>query len=232
VPIRLPVVAVTLLALAGLAFWPPYLSKVRDAEGYTHVHAILGAAWLLLLAVQPLLISAARRAEHRLLGRLGVLLGFVFAVSGVLIAHRSLVRMSAEQFAREGRFVYLPLAMAAIFAAALVMAVRWRSSAPVHARFMAATALPLLDPLFARILYFHGPPLPAEYLYQVPAFLVVFGALVLLTRSLPDGSRGRRHFVRFTAAVVVLLLGFFGVPYSDTWLRFATWFRGLPIAWA
>jgi uncharacterized membrane protein len=222
-------VAVALLLLAGLAFWPPYLSKIGQAEGYTHVHAILGASWLVLLAVQPALIRAKRRAQHRLLGRAGVLVGLAFVASSAFIAHRSLARMSAEQFLREGGAVYLPLAMACIFASALALAIRWRGSTPVHARFMAATALPLLDPLFARILYFYGPPLPSEFLYQAPAFLAVIAALAALGRSLPGGSTGRRHFLWFSLGVAALLAGFFVVPRTEPWLHFAAWVREWPI---
>lgn len=226
---RLPLAALLLLALSGAAFWPPYLSRLGRVEAHTHIHAALGVLWLVLLAAQPLLLLAGMRAVHRAMGRFGVVLGLAFAASGVLIAQRSLVRMSAEQFAREGRFVYLPLAMACIFVAALVMAVRWRSSAPVHARFMAATTLPLLDPLFARILYFYAPPLPAERLYQLPAFLTIGAALLLLLRSLGAGSVERRYFARFAATVAALLLGYFVVPQSAPWLHFVTWFRRLAV---
>jgi hypothetical protein len=225
----LPLAASLLLVLSGLAFWPPYLGKLGEAEVHTHVHAVLGALWLFLLVTQPLLLLAGKRAAHRVMGRFGVTLGLAFAVSGVLIAHRSVVRMSAEQFAREGGFVYLPLAMACVFLAALLMAVRWRSSAPVHARFMAATALPLLDPVLARMLYFYAPPLPAGSLYQVPAFLMIGVALLLLVRSLAAGSVERRHFARFAVTVAMVLLGYFVLPQTAPWLRFVTWFRGLAV---
>lgn len=228
-PQRLSIAAIELLALSGAAFWPGYLSKLRDAGGYTHVHAVLGAAWLLLLAAQPLLIRASRRAAHRFVGRVGVAVGVAFVVSGVLMAHHSLVRMEPEQFAREGRFVYLPLAMAAIFAVALLMAVRWRSVPAVHGRFMAATALPLLDPLIARLLYFFGPPLPADFLYQVPAFLLVALVLSGLLNSLPAAAQGRAPLRRFAWGVAVLLLGFFAVPHTAAWHALVTGFRDLPI---
>jgi hypothetical protein len=110
--------------------------------------------------------SPSLRASHRLLGRIGLLVGAAFLVSGLLDAHRSVVRMSLEQFTREGRFVYLALAVTAIFVSALLLATMWRHSASAHGRFMAATALPQLDPLFARPLYFYAPPLPAESLYS------------------------------------------------------------------
>lgn len=228
-PIRLSLAALALLALAPFAFWPAYLSKPEAADAYTHAHAALGTCWLLLLFAQPLLIKASLRSPHRLLGRIGVLVGAAFVVSGVLLAHRSVARMGLEAFAREGSFVYLPLAMATMFAMALVLAVRWRHVAAAHGRFMAATALPLLDPLFARLLFFHAPPLPAQALYQVPAFALSIAIVVALLVSLPAASPARRSFRRFSAGVAILLLGFFVVPHTAQWHSFAGWFRALPM---
>lgn len=228
-PIRLSFGALLLLTLSAVAFWPAYLSKMGAAESYTHAHAALGTAWLVLLAAQPLLIHAGLRAQHRHLGRAGVVVGIAFVVSGVLVAHRSVARMTAEQFAREGAFVYLPLAMAVVFAAALALALRWRSSPAVHARFMACTALPLLDPLLARILYHYGPPLPADPMYQVPAFLLAGLLLLRLGQSLPATAPGGRAFRWFALGVVAALLGFFVVPQTAAWHAFAAWFRVLPM---
>jgi len=229
VPRQLALFALVLLALAPLAFWPAYLSKLGMADASTHAHALLGSCWLLLLVAQPLLIQASLRRPHRLLGRVGVVLGAAFFVSGLLIAQRSVARMSSEQFAREGGFVYLPLAMAAIFGTALVLALRWRHAAPVHGRFMAATALALLDPLLARLLFFYAPPLPAEALYQLPAFGLTLVALWAMLRSLPTPAPGRSAFAGFAAGAALLLLGFFVVPSTSAWLAFASWFRGLAL---
>ena len=228
-PIRLALAALALLALAPMAFWPGYLSKFDAADAYTHAHAALGTCWLALLVVQPLLVRASRRTGHRLLGRVGLIVGAAFFVSGVLVAHRSVARMSLDQFTREGRFVYLPLAMAAIFAFALVLAVQWRHTPPMHGRFMSATALPLLDPLFARLLFFHGPSLPAESLYQVPAFAVAMGVIAAMLATLPAGARGRRSFQCFAVGTALVLLGHFVIPYTATWLSFAVWFRAQPM---
>jgi len=227
--LRLSASALLLLSLAGLAFWPGYLSRIQAADRYTHAHAILGTSWLLLLVVQPWLVKISRRSWHRRVGRIGLLVGASFFVSGVLMAHRSLARMTPEQFSREGRFVYLPLAMAGIFALALLMAVAWRSAPAIHGRFMAATALPLLDPLLARLVYFYAPPLPAESLHQVPAFLLVGAILFWMSASLPDTARGRDALRHFSWTVVALLLGFFIVPHAAGWDSFTSWFRALPI---
>ena len=228
-PLRLAITAVAMLALAVLAFWPQYLSKFRAADAYTHLHAVLGLAWLLLLVAQPLLFQARRLSLHCTVGRYACALGAAFVLSGVLVAHRSVNRMTPDVFEREGHFVYLPLVMAALFAAALALGVAWRTAPAVHARFMACTALPLLDPLLARILFFHFPPLPAEFLYQTPAFLIVGGTLALLLKSLPRRSAGRSAFGVFSLATTSALLLFFLTPYSAGWLAFARWFRSMPM---
>jgi hypothetical protein len=225
---RLPAASALLLLLAGFAFWPAYLSKLPSADVYTHAHAVLGVAWLLLVA-QPLLIRASMRNEHRLLGRMGVFVGAAFVTSSVLMAHRSLSRLGAEQLASEGRLVYLPLAMAGTFAAALALAVRWRAVPTVHARFMAATALPLLDPLIPRIVYFYGPRLAAESLHQIPAFVLVGVVLAGLLGSLPRATKGRASLRRYACSVVAILLGFFAVPNTRVWLSIVTSFRALPL---
>jgi len=137
--------------------------------------------------------------------------------------------MSAEQFTSEGRYVYLPLAMAFAFGLALLCAVLWRRVAPAHGRFMAATALPLLDPLFARLLYFYAPPLPAEELYQVPAFGLTIAVLVAMVLSMPAGATARQPMQYFAVIFAAVLVGFFFIPGTAPWLSFAAWFRAQPI---
>jgi pimeloyl-ACP methyl ester carboxylesterase len=86
VPIRLLLAALGLLALAPIAFWRAYLAKLNVADRYTHAHVALGTAWFVLLAAQPLLVPASLRSWHRLLGRIGLIVGAAFFVSGSLIA--------------------------------------------------------------------------------------------------------------------------------------------------
>jgi hypothetical protein len=226
-PTHVSIAALALLALSAVAFWPPYLSRVQAADAHVHAHAALGAIWLILMAVQPLLIQARLRAPHRVLGRMGVAIGLAFAGSGVLVAHRTVVRMGAEQFAREGHLVYLPLVMAVLFAVALSLAVVFRASPAAHSRFMAATLLPLLDPVIARLLFFRAPPLPFEWLYQVPAFMLFAAVLGHLWRSLPESAPGRAAFGSFSIGAALLLLGFFVVPGTVAWRAFADWMRVL-----
>lgn len=228
-PLRLSLSALILLALSVPAFWPKYLSRLHTADAYTHTHAVLGTTWLLLLIIQPLLVHTRRVRTHRLVGRVAAGVGVAFVLASILLAHRGAVRMSPEDFARFGFFLYLPLSMAVIFAAALGLGVMWRRVPVLHGRFMACTALPLLDPLFARLLDTYFPPLPIDVLYQVPAFALAGIVLAGLSRSLPRAVPGRRSFHAFAAGTALVLLAFFFTPSSSTWFAFVTWFRGLPL---
>lgn len=215
--------------LVLIAFWPRYLSQVQHADGYRHAHALLGGAWLSLLLVQPLLLRRGRMATHRGVGRAGVLVGAGFVVTGVLSAHRMLAGMDAERYARDGFFLYLVLATTVLFGAALWLGFAWRRSPAVHGRFMACTLLPLLDPVFTRLLGFHLPRLPFDALYQMPALLLTAGALAWLWRTLPRQAPGRTAFAAFALAAMSLLLLYFGTEHNRTWLRFVDWFRALPL---
>lgn len=228
-PTQAAILAAVLLLLAIPAFWPDYLARLRAADLYTHAHAILGTLWLLALVVQPLLIRARQMRLHRSIGRLAVAAGIAFFISGLLLTHHRASRMAETAFERDGYFFYLPLLMSAIFGAALALGFAWRRVMAVHARFMVCTALALVDPVLARLLHFYAPPLPAAFLYQLPAFAIIIGSLFLLQRGLPPASPGRRSFRTFSVTVTAGLLLFFLTPFSATWLIVLRGFRALPL---
>lgn len=229
-PGTVPLLTFTLLLLAFVAFWPLYLSKNWVAiDGYTHAHALLGTLWLLVLIVQPLLIRRGHRAAHRAIGRASLFVAFAFVVSGLLLTQFRVSRMSAEAFEREGIYIYLPLAVALLFAVACGLGVRWRHSAQVHARFMVSTALLLIDPVLARIMFFYLPPLPSENFYQGITFTLIAVVMAVLVTSLPASAKGRTWYRNYCLGAVGTLALFFAVPYTAAWHAFVQWFRETPL---
>jgi hypothetical protein len=219
-----------LLLLAAAAFWPLYLSKSWDAiDRYTHTHAVLGTIWMLILVVQPVLILRGHRLAHRMAGRTSLFVALGFVVSGLLLTHFRASRMTEAAFAKEGIYIYLPLAVAVLFAAAVVLGYRWRSSTQVHARFMFSTALLLVDPVVARIMFFYLPPLPSDHLYQGITFTVITAAMAYLVNSLPKQAHGRIWYRNYCIGAVAVLALFFAVPYTALWMAFVNWFRMLPL---
>lgn len=222
--------ALALLLLSAVAFWPLYLSRPwAPIDPYTHGHAALGTLWLLALVAQPLLILRGSRQAHRIAGRAALFVATGFVISGLLLTHYRVSRMTPVAFAAEGIYIYLPLAVALLFAVACAMGYRWRGSAPVHARFMLSTALLLLDPLLARIMFHYLPRLPSDDLYQATTFTLMAIAMVLLVKSLPRGTPGRNSYRGFCLGMAAVLALFFVIPYTGFWLGFVEWFRALPL---
>lgn len=224
------VFAFALLLLASVAFWPMYLSKSWPAiDRYTHAHAVFGTLWLLVLVAQPSLILRGYRLAHRIAGRASVLVASGFVVSGLLLTHFRVSRMTADVFAKEGIYIYLPLAVAALFAVACGLGIYWRRSTAVHARFMVSTAILLIDPLLARIMFFYLPPLPSNHLYQGITFTLIAATMIVLLRSAPASATGRIWYRNYCLGTVSILALFFVVPYTDAWRGFVDWFRALPL---
>ena len=219
-----------LLLLASVAFWPMYLSKDWAAiDRYTHAHALLGTLWLLVLVFQPILILGGYRLAHRVVGRTSLMVALGFVLSGLLLTHFRVSRMTEAAFAKEGIYIYLPLAVAVLFAAACALGVRWRVSTPVHARFMLSTGLLLIDPVVARIMFFYLPSLPSDDLYQGITFTLIAVAMVYLVKSLPPHTPGRTWYRNYCIGTAAILALFFAVPYTGVWLVFVNWFRVLPL---
>ena len=162
-------------------------------------------------------------------GRTSLFVAVGFVISGLLLTHFRVSRMTDAAFTKEGIYVYLPLAVAVLFAAACVLGFRWRKSTPVHARFMLSTALLLVDPVLARIMFFYLPPLPSDHLYQGITFTLIAGVMVYLVKSLSQDVPGRICYRNYCLGTVAVLALFFAVPYTSAWLAFAHWFRVLPL---
>ncbi|HWS76806.1 MAG TPA: hypothetical protein VN205_00360 [Thermomonas sp.] len=224
------VVAVAALSpLVLWAFWPRYLSPAATPGAHLHAHAATGTAWLALLVAQPWLVRTRRLAAHRALGRAGVLVGIGFIATGLVSAQRWLAGLDAGRLAREGGFLYLILGMTLMFAVALALGIRWRRSPAVHGRFMACTLLPLLDPVFGRLLGMHFPSLPATFLYQLPALMTMAGVLATLALTVPRAAPGRTGFLVFAGMSVLLFLLFFAVEHHPAWLACVAWLKSLTV---
>ena len=207
-----------------------YLSKDWSAiDRYTHSHALFGTLWLVILVLQPALILRGYRLAHRLAGRVSMFIALAFVLSSFLLTHFRVSRMTDAAFANEGVYIYLPLAVTVLFATACLLGFRWRKSTKVHSRFMLSTALLLVDPVLARILFVYVPRLPSNALYQGITFTLITAALALLVTSLPSQVPGRTWYRNYCIAAVATLALFFAVPYTGTWLAFVNWFRVLPL---
>ena len=216
--------------LVVVAFWPLYFSRPFAAiDLYTHFHALTGSLWFVLLIAQPLSIHYRRLALHRALGRCSYVLAPLFVLAGVLLSHHRLASMSDETFAAEGYSHYLPFYASVVFAAAYALGLRYRRVPKAHGRFMLLTAMPLVDPVIGRVLFFYFPPLPSPWLYQAVTFTLATAAAGLLVFSYRAQPAARRALVTYFSLLVALELGWFTFALTTPWLYVVAWFRSLPL---
>jgi hypothetical protein len=90
---------------------------------------------------------------------------------------------------------------------------------------MACTLLPLLDPVFGRLMGGNFPSLPATFLYQLPALLAIAAALAAMALTLPRTTAGRSAFLAFAWASILLFVLFFAVERQPAWLACVAWLR-------
>lgn len=221
--------AFLLLAAAAVpAFWPLYLARPAAAvDAYTHAHAAVMAAWCGLLVGQPFLARRAR-SWHRVGGRASYVVAPAVALSAVLLAHQRFSGMDAATLAREGANLYLPLSAVALFAPAYAAGVGWRRDRAVHARFLVATAFPLIDPVLGRLMAFYLPPLPGYLWYQVVTFGL--GDLTLAWLAWRDRQTPAGWVFRTMLAWTLLVhAGWFTVAQGHAWPAVVRWFVRLPL---
>ncbi len=221
-----------LLLAAGFAFWPRYLSRLAQPEPidrYTHFHAAVATLWCLLLIVQPFLVRGGRRPLHRKLGALAWIVGPLLLVASLLLTHARFRAMDAATFRAEAPNMYLPLQATVTFAWAWALAMAFRKTQPLHARFMIATGLTLLDPVVGRILGFYAPPFANPLHYQLVTFGLCDAALLALLWRPPMAPRPRRVFAVGAAVFLLVHLGWFTWAQAPGWWAVAARFRDLPL---
>jgi len=215
-----------LLLLAIPAFWPTYFSPPRyEADWHVHVHGIALFSWAILLIVQPALIASGRYGVHRALGKVSYFLAPVIVVSTVLLAHYRL--HASEPTFDQLYFLCVQAALMTIFAVAYAQAIRWRRSPGLHARYMVCTALAMVDPIVARLIFFNtGIDIPWT---QIVTYLLVDAILLALWWRDRRAGMEARVFPAMLTLFVLLELPTFFLPHMPAWASFGRWFGALPL---
>ena len=219
----------SLLFLAMVTFWPTYVSLSPAANSlYTHFHAMVATAWVLLLIAQPMLIRAGRLRAHRALGKVSWVLAPVFVLAAVLLAHSRIKGLEGAPYQMQSFVLYLQISLTCVFALSYALAMATRKSMVHHARFMICTGLTLIDPVVIRLLLWIDRTPDWNYWWLTFGLtdLVLIG-LIWLERN----ARGGRGV--FPAMLVVFVVAqipvLFGLTDQAWWQGFARWFAGLSL---
>jgi uncharacterized membrane protein YozB (DUF420 family) len=218
-----------MLGLAMITFWPTYVSlPIEASSAYTHFHALIATAWVLMLITQPMLIRAGKLARHRQLGKLAWVLGPVFVISVLLLANDRIKGLEGPAYGIQTFVLWLQLSLATVFTLSWTLAMIKRKSMVHHARFMICTGLTLIDPVVIRALLWMDSTPDWNYWW------LTFGLtdLVLITLIWIERKQTSGRGV-FPAMLAVFLLAespaLFGWTGQAWWQNFAAWYAGLPL---
>jgi hypothetical protein len=225
-----------LFLFAFWGFWPKYFSIFLDQANWRfHFHGLTLISWCVLMVLQAYLIRTNKRAIHRATGKLSYLLVPLIIVSTILLSHY-------QEKPRElvlglfGLAIVTTLLLQFIFAYGL--AIYHRHNPMIHARFMICTALPMIPPIFDRIMIFYLlPPDQFKFLPQIdgnpfPVISYLFVDLTLIALSVWDWKSRRKLsvFPVVLAAFVLFQVPTYVAHRTEIWRVFGEWFLNLPLS--
>ena len=217
---------VLLLGVAVVGFWKPYFSQLGAAQGMAHLHAASMLVWIGMLVAQPLLIRSRQLAWHRRIGKASYVVVPLIVVSALALAQLRISHAPTEMLPVQQFILFLGVSMAAVFAVVWTLGILYRGEPALHARYMAGTALTLIDPSMVRVLIFWVPSVPPQF-YQLITFGTVYAILSLLIALDRRSVRGRSALWVLLGLFVTLHALIMTVPATQAWQRFAVWYASL-----
>ncbi len=214
---------------AVIGFWPTYFAgAIRPISVLDHAHGLAMFGWCAMLITQALLIRNGARSTHRAVGKISYLLVPFIILSTLALANE---RINQRGLNMEGHYILmLQITMLSQFVIFYALAIKNRKRPDVHARYMICTALPMLDPIFARVLIFNF--LTPETLPLSQYFTYALTDLILVALVFMDWRSSKRKdvFLPMLGVLVVTQLPTFFVVGTPVWAAFAAWYAGLPIS--
>jgi hypothetical protein len=215
-----------------VGFWLTYFTKLLDQENYRmHTHGITLILWCLMLITQTYLIRAKRNALHKQTGKFSYVLVPVMLFTTLDLLH---YRLSPSLGTMDYFFVALVVNALIAFVIFYGLAIVYRRTPALHARFMICTAFPMFTPITDRItfIYFpsvvpHLPVIEGNPIAPVIGFAIADALLIGL--SIWDWRSHKRWNV-FPFALAVLLVYHYSVMNFyrfDFWKSFCVWFAEL-----
>lgn len=223
-----------LFPLAGLAFWPNYVSKLATSSAAFHLHGVTASLWIALVAFQSWSIHHRRNALHRQLGLASFALFPFFVTGGLLIVQSIAAKFAtaADPFSAMygARLASMDMLSTLTILYLFAMALRQRRKVQLHARYMIAPILFLLSPIFGRLppLLPIGEPSLERFASVVQlANLLAFAIAAFLYLKAP---RHGRPFLVVGAVIVAQSLSFVTLGRTAVWEQAIGAIAGLPVS--
>jgi hypothetical protein len=219
-----------------IAFWRTYFSRLSNQPEFRfHTHGLALSLWCALLIAQAHLIRTGRKALHRAIGKTSYAAALLVVITTINLLH---FRLRGQRLTPSTLyFSTLVLNALLVFIAFFGLAMYYRRTPALHARFMLCTVFPLFTPVTDRLIAFDFPSLidavpiiAGNPAVQVAGFILADALLAALT--LWDWRANKRADA-FPVALAMLVvyhasvLTFFRLPLYHA---FADWFMRLPLS--
>lgn len=159
-------------------------------------HGVLMSAWMLLAAVQPLLVAGGRRRVHMALGRLGAGLALAIVVTGYLVAVRA-ARVNPPELQLFGlvqnEFLAVPMNGVIMFGGFVLFGIWNRRRPEAHRPLMFMASLAAVPAALGRITPLNGWYAGTAWEYFCSAFVIalIVGAVLLACKCVVSKSLDR-----------------------------------------
>lgn len=190
------------------------------------LHGALMTAWIVLAAVQPLLVANGRKRLHMTLGKLGMALAVGILGAGVAIAIGSTKGMPPDliRFGLAPKaFLTVPLSGLVAFALFLTVGLLNRQRSEIHRPMMLLASLSVIAAALARIAplndWYAGTWL--EVWFSAFVSILVLGAVQLATKCALE-RRFDRWFAGGLAVLAVICVASSRLARTEAWDHFAT----------
>lgn len=215
-----------LLVTTFAAFMPSYFSILPQAPLAHHIHGVTATLWMVLLITQNWSIHHRFRKVHIWSGMASMALVPVFTIGGMLVTQRTLLRDSAFRHFIGERLALVDLFFSIAFVAFYALALRYRRTTALHARYMLATVFILAAPVISRLFANYVPGFLVRGPQDLPIFeqcidisFVIAGAicLILVVRDRLSGQ----PIAPFAAAFGMTLLSVASYKWlgrTEAWL--------------
>lgn len=211
-----------------LGFGPSFMGAAGPLDPMREVHGALAVTWMAMLVVQSWLIGHGHNRWHRWIGRASLVIAPALVISALVVVNNALGPTSHFGVPMRLILTWIDLWSLALFSLLYGLAIAYRRTMFLHARFMASTVFVALPPALGRLYGMNIPSLHGLRGALPPSFWTVEAVLIGLI--LWDGLKRRRWATPWWLTLVVMMaihLTMFQAPAWPAYVAFAR-LIGLP----
>ena len=208
-----------LFILLQVAFHPTYLQyfpQFHEFNWIHHTHGALMVSWMVMLIVQPYLISKGKYKTHRLIGKVSYFTAPLILISMFLATRLNYLKTVGKiPFKDVSHIQALNFITPLIFLLFYSLAIIFKRDVYGHKRYMIGTSFILVTAVLSRLLYFFFGSSIEPYDFFIPLYMgVTIATLLLVNDLLKKGNP-----IPYTVVTVALLLNIiiFHARYTDIW---------------